>query len=1178
MDKSDYLREKEEELKDILERDTKLISYNNQIFAKRINAVFEEKYDESYLWRYALYLSSKGAILLEENPQNQIGIESLKRAAEIYENLYYVSQKYDKEYSLILSSLCYDISGYQANAQCLIDKLVKGLQVYYSLEEVNSEYREYKVISEYENKILKTVQLFLQKKIFLLSGEIGNLQVKNIKDLSPHYRSAFKNYHMAAKSLSTFILMGKRDKDFLESITSCYKEVLYSGNVLLSQVIGLFKTRLRLLKERNIWDVMNNQRKLPNPIWDKYLKLLSMDIYDIDRIKSEEERASIFEFWQSQLKAINEGVISTNKNFVIQMPTSAGKTLIAEIIIINSLIENPNSKCIYITPFRALTTEIEETLTNRLGKLGFIVSGATGSYEVDEIQQFWIENSDVLIATPEKIDLLYRLQPEFFENISLVVVDEGHIIGDISERSPLLEFLIVKLRRKLKDKSRFLFMSAVMAEVNAKEFSEWFSGTGDNVISSPKIYKREWVPTRKLIGMCRWYKVKASGEIIYPYEIIELEKPPFLPNIISERKYSYINPSTRKPNTKTFPRKNERSETAVELAYRFVDEGPVLIFSSRPDWAKFTGKAFLRLLDLKEKTHEEIKDVFRYRENMESIETAKKWLGEDDIVTKCLIRGIGIHYGSLSEPVRKSIEKDFREKLFEVLISTNTIGQGVNFPIKTAIIRSLEIDPRVGKNISVRDFWNIAGRAGRAGRETEGQIIFLAFDEKNETLFKEYTDKTNIEESKSLLLRLLKNLIENRISLDNFEGKLEYLIEPSLLNLLVEETVDTLDEKFIKEILGYSLFMIQSEKEGYDTAPLIGGMLTIGRKFYSKVEDNNLRKVYSKTGFHLSSCNKLSEFIESNIDELKEIIENDDYEILLRKSLNIFYEIDEMNDEKLDSSILKENNRILSDFVMKWIKGVPISELKTLWDDSFSETDLEDKMQLYINQFLNYRYPWGITVFLLILIYHLNRHFNDIPEDFKDLPEKVRNLPSFIKYGLNNIPACMAKSVGVSTREASLEIASIYLGRNNFEEFIIWFANLDITDIANLDISEFERKDILYLSQKLNIKKWATETFEPTKCDVKGIPYEESRKNLSIKVNIGDTLTLERDFENPYDIYAIKLMFENTQLGFIPRDIAKILAIEMDLNGRKFQAKIIDKSEMKDFYLITIEISEHSNI
>ena len=1168
MNKNKYLQKKEEELKNILERDTKLINYNNQIFAKRINADFEEKYDENYLWRYALYLSSKGSILLEDNPQNQIGIESLKRAAEIYENLYYISQKYDKEYSLMLSSLCYDLSGYQANAKCLIDILLKDSQEYYSLKEVNNWYE---VVLEYENKILRTIQLFLQKKIFLLSGEIRKFNMENLKNLSSHYKSAFEDYHMAAKSLSTFILMGKRDKDFLESIINSYKEVLFSGNVLLSQLISLFKTRLRLLKERSIWDVINAQEKLPDPIWEKYLKLLSMDIYDMERIKPEEDRISIFEFWKSQLKAISDGIISNNKNYIVQMPTNAGKTLIAEIMIINSLIENPDSRCIYIAPFRALATEIEEILANRLGKLGFIISGVIGSYEVDKLQQFWIDNSDILIATPEKIDLLYRLQPEFFENISLVVVDEGHIIGDISERSPLLEFLIVKLRRRLENNSRFLFMSAVIPELSAKEFSEWLSGDENNVISLPKIYKKEWEPTRKLIGMCRWYRVKASGEIIYPYEKIEVGKSPFLPNIINEKEFQYTNPKTGRTIKKKFPRKNKKSETAVGLAYKFVDEGPILIFSSKPDWVRSIGSTFLELLDLFEKTGEKIKDTFN-KDEIESLETAKKWLGEDDIVTKCLARGIGIHYGSLSESVRKSIEKDFREKQFKVLISTNTIAQGLNFPIKTVILHSLYRG--YGEKISIRDFWNIVGRAGRAGKETVGHIIFLAFNKRDEDLFKKYTKKTNIEEVKSLLLLILKYLINRRISFLEFEEYLEKYFEPSLLNLLVEETVDTPDEEFIKKILGYSLVMIQAKKEGHDTTPLVNSVLSIARKFYTQVEDSVLRNIYSKTGFHLSSCNKLSEFIDSNIDELKVIIEMNEYETLLEKCLDVFYEIDEMKDKKLDSTVLKENDEKLSDFIMKWIDGASISELKIFWDTSFSKTKLSDKMQVYINQLLNYRYPWGVTVFLFILIYHLNRYSSNILEDFKNLPERIRNLPIFIKYGLNNIPACMAKSIGISTREASLEIKNIYSGGNDFEEFINWFANLDITDIKNLDISEFERKNILYLSQRLNIKKWITVTL-PIECEVKGIFYEGKRKKLSRDVNINDKLTLERDFENPYDIYAIKLMFKDRQLGFVPRDIAKILAIEMDLNNKQFQAEIIDKNKVKDFYFIKVKISEY---
>ncbi len=96
--------------------------------------------------------------------------------------------------------------------------------------------------------------------------------------------------------------------------------------------------------------------------------------------------------------------------------------------------------------------------------------------------------------------------------------------------------------------------------------------------------------------------------------------------------------------------------------------------------------------------------------------------------------------------------------------------------------------------------------------------------------------------------------------------------------------------------------------------------------------------------------------------------------------------------------------------------------------------------------------------------------------------------------------------------------------------------------------------------------------------NVMGIRYEERRKKLSRDANIGDILTLERDPKNHYDINAIKLMFKNNQLGFIPRDAAKILATEMDLNERKFQARIIHKTAQNgDFYFIKVEIVEYIN-
>lgn len=1181
VNKDDYLLKTEKRLKNILDNNTELRSYINQSFAKKIGAIFKERYSESYLWRYALFLSSKGAFLLENDPKDQIGAESLKTAAEIYENLYYTSKYYDKNYSLLLSSLCYDLSGYQANALCLIDKLMNS-EMYYSVYDEESE-----VLVKYENKILKTIQLFLQKRIFLLSKEIESfeLNLETSVRFHPNYGSFFEDYFNSIQSLCNFIFKGK-DDDFLEEISESYKSSLHSGNVLLSHLIRLFKTRLNLLRNSNTWDILRGQVDTSNPVWNNYLKLLSMDIYNFDSIKPINERTSIFEFWKSQLAAINKGILSNEKNYIIQMPTSAGKTFIAELMILNALIKNPGSKCIYIAPFRALTTEIEETLSNKLGKLGFMVSNVSGNYEIDEYQLFWVKNADVLVATPEKIDLIYRSKPEFFENVSLVTVDEGHVIGNEGKRSSLLELLLIKLRRRGKN-TRFLFISAVMSEKDAKNFSKWLSGDSNNVISSPQAYNKVWEPTRKLIGYYNWYKADFSGQILYPYEKMDNDKSLFLPYIIKQNEYHYINPETHRPNNKKFPaNKNNRSETAVELAYKLIDDGNILIFTSKPKWTDSIGKAFLRLLDYKEKVNEPIKTFFKPRNNLESIEMAERWLGSENTVTKCLRRGIGIHCGPLSEPIRRSIEKDFREKRLSVLISTNTIGQGLNFPIKTAIIHSLEIDSRYDARVSIRDFWNIVGRAGRAGKETEGQIIFLNFNKNDEKLFIEYTHKENIEPVESQIFSLTKELIENRISMDDFNYVLKILIEPSLMNMLIEESVETIDEDFIKNTIDYSLFKIQIEDENYMLDVITNSMINIGRRFYSKIEDKQLREIYSKTGFYLSSCIEISNFIEKNIISLKEIIAVDDYKELLKYMMVVFLELPEMDSDKIEKFLIQENIKELYVFVSSWIDGIHITELNKLWSNTFLDTNiLRKKMQLYISQFLEYRYPWGATVFLVILIYHLNKHFDKMPQKIEELPIKIRSLSSFIKYGFNEPLACIYKGMGIKTREACLELTNKYYGeeyhkrsyfeKEKLEEFIIWFSTIDPDYINDLNLSEYEIKNIWYIIQNLNFKKLKLNTKENLEGNITSVfDNDPKRAELFESIELGDILILERDFNHPPDIYSIKILYRENPLGFVSRDITQSLALEMDLNDKKFVAVVMDKHKIHNFYNIFFRIHE----
>lgn len=1166
MDKDEYLSKKQRELDNIISND-RLDNFNRQIFAKKIGATFRQTFNEDYLWRYALYLSSTGAYLLEEFPESTTGLESCRIAGEMYENLYYVATEHDKEYSLILSSLCYDISGYQANAQCLINELTNNTDYYQLISGKDEDYH-----LNYENFVFKTVQLFLQKKIFAILDEIDSLNIEKMKYLSSNYQHGFYYYIESMRKLCNFILHNEKS-DFFNDLKRSHLYFINSGNVLLSHITSLLQTRIKLFNERNTWNVLDSQGKMPNRIWDLYLKLLSMDLYQSNNIKTKKDRNSIFEFWKSQLNAINYGIISNNENYVIQMPTSAGKTLIAELTIINSLIDKPNSKCIYIAPFRALTSEIEESLNDKLSKLGFNVSSAFGAYELDEFQQFWINDVDVLVATPEKIDLIYRLHKNYFDNVSLIVIDEGHVIGDDSNRSSLLEFLIIKLRKNLENNVRFLFISAVMPKLNAQEFSLWLSGDEKNLISSPKINGKEWEPTRKLIGYFNWYEnIKDSGEIVFPQKGIKRTENAFLPNFIKTQKYTFINPDTNRNNTRKYPDRDTKKEIAVELAYKFIEEGPVLIFASQPAWAESIGKSFLKLIDLKTKVDEEIKPQLNYRENLESINSAMNWLGSDDTITKCLHRGIGIHYASLPDSVKKSIENDFRKRELSVLISTNTIGQGVNFPIKTIIIHSLVIGKK--NKIKIKDFWNIVGRAGRAGRETEGQIIFIVLNENDLESYEIYTDKSNIEPSKSLLFIILQALMELRISeevLESLDELLEEYIEPYLLDLLLEESVDTSDEEFIKEILGYSLFMIQSaDIEDYNIQPIVHSLSKIKRKFYSK--DNDLRQIYAKTGIQIYSCDKILEYIENQLHELREIILTDDYESLLKKIINILVEIPEMdaNKSKLNNDILKEDNEQLIAFVSKWVNGTTITELRDFWDDCFDNSDLNEQMNEYINKMLEYRYPWGFSVFLMILIYNLNKNFNDMPKKYDDLPDNIRNLPSYIKYGLNIPSACIAKSIGVNTRETSLKLAN-YFGDVELNAFIDIFKNLNDEDMEKLNFSVFEQTNIIYLIQKLNFGTITIDELKSSEFDVKGIYYSKERSQLASRIRINDILKLERDLMNEYDIYAIKIMQGNLELGYVPRNISKILAVEIDLNERSFSARITSK---EDIYKIKFKILE----
>ncbi|WP_272023832.1 DEAD/DEAH box helicase [Olleya namhaensis] len=1143
LSKSDYITETESDIEELL-KDTLLSNYKNQIFAWKLNAEFKRSYKESFLYNRALFLSSNSCLLINNEGNGKIAISGLKESAEIYEylsDLNDINEKYDREYLILKSALCYDLSGYQANAFCVASRL-DSLVLKSETELINVEI---------DNLIIEQVILILLKKIPLAQSK---LQLYKNDDLG------FLLFKKALNSWYSYIL--KLDEsNFIRQFDDAYKYFLNIGNTYLSHLIFLLKTRVLLFENRSIFNNLNQYEFIESSKnWRKYIKLLAYDYYTNNRIKEIDKRKSIFELWTSQLRAIEGGLIAKDENFVIQMPTSAGKTFIAELSILKYLIKYPKKKCIYIAPFRALTSEKEIELAKYFSKMGYSVSALSGSYEVDEFQDLILSETDILIATPEKIDLLLRLNPNFFNDISFMVVDEGHIIGDYSTRATLLEFLIIRLKIKIPE-LKTLFISAVMPSENANEYAIWLSGKEENVLRSllhkESPINEEWEPTRKLISYFEWEGKK--GNITFQNVIREDEETKIK---YGAKLYSFI---VEKEFSNRFPLKNNKPQSAATLAYKLSEEGNTLVFCAQVPRIKSVATAFLKLLSNIEK--EQKPSRFIENETKESSYYADIWYGNDSYITQSINLGIGIHYGDMPEQVRNAVESDFRKGLLTVLLSTNTIGQGLNFPIKnlifyeTQIGRNLETEENI--YIQKRDFWNIVGRAGRAGKETEGNIVFIINSSTDKRKYKEFINKDNIENANSLFFSVAEALFKGRISGPKLDDLLSILSETYLLDLMTEEIIGTDYQELIEKIINNSLFKVQLDKRDFDVEPLKNGFNKIFKSIEEKATFKQLQ-IYKTTGFSLKSNLVIDEFIDHNIDSLKGFVREDNYLNIIKCFLRLLSEndIDEMNDYKLDKFVTKPSD--FYDIIEDWVVGNSINEILEKWKLKKMEIV---QFHIFVSKALYYLYPWGISSFISILAFKLNK-------SVKELPENIKSLSSYLKFGLNEPTSCLCRSLGIKGREVSI---FLYQSSNKLEGkvFIVWLSNLTNLEIDTFALSRFDKQNIRNVSLKLTPNSYR-EIPEVFNFKIQGSEYNDYMSHNSKSVVINDFLSYKRDDKNEYDPYAILVHNDGKELGYIPREYAKLLSAEIEIEESKYDIRVVNVFAFENYNEIEVEMNKSS--
>ncbi|MFS0875321.1 DEAD/DEAH box helicase [Solibacillus isronensis] len=1132
MDLIEYINKKEKQVEELI-NSSLFRNQFGQIFAKKMGAKFISTYNESTLWGYALFLSSASAKVLT-NRDSPVCMQGLKVAAELFETFSLMSEEYDKDYAKILSAICYDLSGYQANSSCILKSLD------YKIDENNS-------LDRRVNNLFSLVTLLLKKQLQAIKpADIQLLEESESSEMEYLWGKAINEF-------TNFQLTGA-NSEFNKDLKGAKELAVSVRDATLTTMLTLLEFKMSISYQRTTWKVLSELIKESSEVWEPYLRLLATNPYSNNKLVPPEERLSQSELWKSQINAINKGVLEDNRGFIIQMPTSAGKTLIAELSILQQI--GNNKKCLYIAPFRSLVNEVENNLSDRLSKLGYVVSSLSGSYELDELDQFWLKEADVLVATPEKVDFLIRVKPELFDNISLFIFDEGHVLGNLDSRSAQFELLLTRLKRWFTPKqSRFLFISAVMPDADSNDFAKWLINNDKAKIDSPKQYDGQaWQPTRRLIGSFAWNGT--NGQVEFKNHVQNIDGKTtkiFIPNFINPLHWEVTTGKKKKKVTeKVFPNFSNKSESTAFLAYRYLQEGSVLIYCATVGRGGGGGvysvlKAFLKLIDILDNYYGE-ETHFPRIDDSEALDAAIRWYGEDNIITKCISRGVAPHFGDLADEVRKAVEREYAQRKLKILVATHTLGQGVNLPIKTLLVYSLDIIPNPSERLSVkvRDFWNIVGRSGRAGRETEGQVVFVINSARDRVLYNQYSNPLNSERVRSIYTVAMELYRDGRISRQVLQEIIEEHSEPALMNFLVEEVIDTPNQQLMESFVGDTLFKIQSVEE--DSQYVNSILLETANRFWN-IEPRERKVVFAKTGLTLKSCLKIEEAL-INSQNLSMIIEGENEMEFLKLAIKCLMPCEEMQPKEALKNVSIVGNTELEQFIVSWINGDDLDDLRELWTDSVGR-EYADLMNVYIEDCLAYKYPWGITSVILIASYILQR-------DWNSLSKNILSLPSKIKHGLNDTYALWLKNLGLVSRNDSLILSKSYDGSTDIRSFINWFVNIQLEDLVNFGVSStYGIRNIYNLLSKIHIKDISTNSNKSNHSFlVKGIPYVTERIEVAKTINVGDKLLLKRQQDNEFDPYAIQIMYQDMQLGYVPRKLAKLFSFQMDIMGKDFECRV----------------------
>ncbi|KYN20541.1 Helicase POLQ-like protein [Trachymyrmex cornetzi] len=460
--------------------------------------------------------------------------------------------------------------------------------------------------------------------------------------------------------------------------------------------------------------------------------------------------------WQDEFLKL---AINTKKNLIYALPTSGGKTLVAEILMFREIICNKKN-AIFILPYVALV----QSMAILALKLGFLIeeyASTKGRYPPIKRRR---KNSLYICTIEKALGLVNSLiETKRLTEIGIIVVDELHLLGESGGRGATLEGLLTKIMF-FSDIIRLIGMSATIG--NLKEIAQFLNAD---------TYSQNFRPVKIT------EYVKCGNDMW----VINLNNEELLVDM-STNDYKYSDDvAILDP------------DRIGGLIMEVVPNDSCLIFCSSRKNCENLALLLTKILS---------KDLYNYKvnEKITLLNALKTEEGLCPILKKTIKLGIAYHHSGLTSEERRLIEDAFRESILCVICCTSTLAAGVNLPARRVILRS----PYVGNQfLNLSRYKQMIGRAGRAGMGVLGESILIC--KKSEISKIKDLLTSQMDDSLSSLYiennKGLNNLILSAIQLNiaSTRSELHKLTTATLLNIqqnrigvnlktITDETITTL--------------------------------------------------------------------------------------------------------------------------------------------------------------------------------------------------------------------------------------------------------------------------------------------------------------------------------------------------------------------------------------------------